>query len=163
MNYVDNLRRALIAGICVLAGLSSAAQGQEKANITGLADVAFGLVASPGDKTVSQSLCVFTSSRTERYTVLAVGSGSGGQFVLNSGAFDMPYDLLWADYAGASGGTMLAANALTAGFSSPVKQHSCKSGPPTSATLTVVLRDQTLQQARAGSYFGLLQITIAPE
>lgn len=162
MAYVKALSRLVIAtAVAMLVPVGACAQ--ERARLTGLNDVNFGLVNSLADTSISQSVCAFTSSRTDRYSVLASGNAAGGAFLLQAGASTLAYDVLWADTAGATGGANLTAGALTPGFSSSVKQQTCNSGPPTTATLTIRLRDQVLQNARAGAYSGVLSITIAPE
>jgi hypothetical protein len=154
--------RLFIAALAVMA-FTEPAHGQERARLTGLADVNFGLVTSLTDTSISQSVCVYTSSRTDRYSVLALGGGAGNGFVLDAGPSQLQYEVLWADAPGATSGTSLVAGTLTPGFVSAVKQQTCNSGPPTSASLTIRLRDHVLQNARSGSYSGILAITIAPE
>lgn len=153
----------LSAGLALSASPQGAALAQDKARVSGLADVNFGLVAGLGDRAISQSLCAYTSSRTERYAITAVGSGSGGSFTLSSGTTQLGYDVLWADVPNLASGSSLSPNVPTSGFVSPVKNHQCNGNPPTSASLTIVLRDAVLRDARAGSYAGTLQVTIAPE
>ena len=141
----------------------SSARAADKARISGLSDVDFGLVAALGDQSRSQSVCAYTSSNSETYSITAVGDGPGGSFSLSSGGSQLDYDVLWADAPNMSSGTALFPNVPRSGFISSAKQHFCNSGPPTSASLTVVLRDAVLRSARSGSYAGTLQITIAPE
>lgn len=153
------LMGSLAAGVPV----SSAQAASNKARITGLGDVAFGLVVGTGDRSASQNLCVFNSSGTGRYSVTATGSGTGGTFALSSGAAQLPYDVLWADSPDQTGGTQLVAGAAAPGFASAAAQQTCNSGPPASASLTVVIRSAALTRATAGDYSGTLQVTIAPE
>lgn len=154
---------ALIMGVFGAAGAPESARAADKAELSGLSDVAFGLILGTADQTASQSVCAYTSSKTELYSVTATGSGSGGAFALSSGAAQLPYDVLWADAPGQTGGTSLAAGTLTPGFASNAKQHTCNAGPSTTASLTIVIRSAKLLSARAGDYAGTLQITIAPE
>lgn len=162
MSYVVFLMRWVTAAVAA-ALLTQVTHAQEKARLTGLTDVDFGLVTGLTDTSISQSVCAFTSSRTDRYSVIASGGGAGNAFVLDSGASQLQYEVLWADAPGATSGTSLAAGAVTPGFVSTVKQQTCNVGPPTSASLTIRLRDQVLQNARSGSYSGILSIMIAPE
>lgn len=162
MTYVVSLTGFAFA-VLLATLIPGNAKAQERARLTGLADVNFGLVTSLSDTSISQSVCAFTSSRNERYSVIATGGGAGSAFVLNAGAMLLPFEVLWADVPGATGGTSLSPGAVTPGFISSVKQQTCNSGPPTSASLTIRLRDQVLESARAGSYNGVLSITIAPE
>jgi len=148
----------------VTAGASAPARAAaDKARITALSDVPFGLIPGTTDQTASQNLCAYSSSNTGGYNVTAVGNGNGGAFTLSSGAASLAYDVLWAGSANQAGGTALVPGTATSGFTSTASQQTCNSGPSTSASLTVVIRSATLTSAMAGSYIGTLQITIAPE
>lgn len=155
--------KSLIGGAIAAAMLAAApAQAADKARITGLSDVSFGLIAGTGDQSLSQSVCAYSNSSTNGYSVVATGSGSGGAFEL-SGSAPLPYDVLWADSAGQTGGSALTAGTASPGFTSSASHQVCTSGPPASASLTIVIRAATLGSAPAGSYSGTLQLTIAPE
>jgi len=151
-------------GLALACGMlpSSAYAANDKARISGLADVAFGPVSTATDTPISQDVCAYSSSATNGYSVTATGSGGGGAFTLSSGAAQLPYDVLWADSAGQPNGTALSAGTTTSGFISTAGQQGC-SNPTASATLTVVIRAASLGTALAGSYTGSLQITIAPQ
>lgn len=151
----------LAAGLAVV--VSSAARAADKARVSGFADASFGIVTGFGDQSISQSLCAYSSSKTATYSVMASGDGAAGAFALSSGSSQLGYDVLWADAPNLSGGTALAPNVPLSGLTSTASQQSCISGPPASASLTIVLRDSILRSALAGSYSGAVQITIAPE
>nr|WP_166180573.1 hypothetical protein [Altererythrobacter segetis] len=158
----------LNAGLVVwaaVAGTSSspAHAASNKARLTGLSDVAFGLIASNVDQSASQSVCAYSSSNTNGYSVTAIGSGGGGAFELLAGATPLPYDVLWSDAGNQTSGVALAPGTTRSGFTSTASQQTCNSGPSSSASLTVIIRSATLMSARAGTYSGMLQITIAPE
>ena len=159
--------RSLIVALVmatVAAGASSpACAASDKARLTALSDVPFGLIPGTADQTASQNLCAYSSTTTGGYNVTAVGSGNGGAFTLSSGAATLAYDVLWSGSANQSGGTALVPGTAASGFTSTASQQTCNSGPSTTASLTVVIRSATLTAAMAGSYVGTLQITIAPE
>lgn len=157
---------SLALALAVVGASSAAASpawAADKARITGLSDVTFGVIAGTGDQSVSQSLCAFSDSSSNGYSVIATGNGSGGSFELSSGSAQLPYEVLWADSAGQTGGSALVAGVVTSGFTSGASHQFCNSGPSASASLTIVIRGATLSSARAGAYLGTLQITIAPE
>lgn len=157
------LTATLVMGVLGAGAWTSPAKAaSDKARLTGLADASFGTITSSADQTASQSVCAFASSNTGAYSVTAVGSGNGGAFALSSGSAELPYDVLWADAPNQTAGTSLVAGSATGGFASGTNQQSCQSGPPTTATLTIVIRSITLNAAQAGDYTGTLQITIAP-
>lgn len=151
---------ALLSGVA-LAPSASAAPG-DQVRIQGLSDVAFGSVANLAlDSRLSQSVCAFSSSTGNGYTITAMGSGAGGAFRLNSGAATMDYDVEWADAAGRTSGTPLVANTALSGLSSSVNNQNC-SPSGTSASLIVVVRALAASAATAGSYSGTLTLIIGP-
>jgi hypothetical protein len=153
----------LIVGAAVTVPASPARAASDKARLTGLSDVAFGLIAGSTDQSASQSVCAFSSSNTNGYSVTAIGSGGGGALELLAGATRLRYDVLWSDTGNQTSGVALAAGTTRSGFTSNANQQTCNSGPNSSASLTVIIRSATLMSARAGTYAGMLQITIAPE
>jgi hypothetical protein len=163
MRYGVTLRTAVVLGSIVAGASCGAAGAAEKARISGLADVNFGQITGTVDQAIGQSLCVYSSSPTGAYGVTASGSGSGGSFALSSGSAELAYDVLWADAPNQSSGMALLSGTPRGGFTSNASQHFCNSGPSSTATLTIVIRSAELGNAQAGSYSGMLQITITPE
>lgn len=164
MRSVTYIIVALIVGaIEVGLAASPAHAASDKVRLTGVSDVSFGLIAGTADQTISQSVCAYSSSNTNRYSVMAMGDGSGGSFELSSGAARLSYDVLWADVGNQTSGTALVPGAAIGGFVSLASQQTCNSGPSSSASLIVIIRSAALSAAIAGSYVGALQITIAPE
>ena len=157
--------RKLVAGFALGLSLAGGAPAQAADNVrlTGLADVAFGTITATGDQTMSQSVCAFTSAKSEGYGLTATGSGSGGAFTLSSGAAQLPYEVMWSDSSGQTTGTVLAPGTYASGFTSTTKRQICDKPPPATASLIVVIRAANLGVATAGSYTGTLQLTIAPE
>jgi len=148
--------------LCLLAGAESGGLAQSnKVRITELSDVAFGQLAGLSDAYLSQSVCAY--STTSGYFVTASGSGSGGAFSLASTSSTLPYEVMWAASSGQSSGTALTAGVASPAFASGATQQTCNSGPPTSASLIVVIRASALSAAQAGTYQGTLSITIAPQ
>jgi len=132
--------------------------------ITGLTDVAFGLLTNlTSDAVSSQSVCVYANTATNGYNVRASGSGPAGAFSLASAASNLPFEVQWNSSAGQSSGTLLTANVALSGQASTATQQSCNSGPATSASLIVILRTAALSSATAGSYNGSLTLVIGPE
>ena len=163
MTYGGFLSAALLVGGLAAIASPTSTRAADKARLTDLADISFGLITSVGDQSMSQSVCAFSASNTGGYSVTAIGSGASGSFELSGGPAPLPYDVLWASAANQTSGTALVANATTPGFVSTASQQTCNSGPSSSGSLTVVIRSSTLSSARAGSYAGTLELTIAPE
>ena len=93
----------------------------------------------------------------------ASGSGPGGSFALANGSSLLAYDVEWSQQSGQTSGALLAANGTLTGQTSAATHQFCNSGPPVSASLTIVLRAADLSQAREGNYGGSLSLLIAPE
>lgn len=151
--------------IAALLAMLPLAPAHGAARISGLSDVAFGLINSQVDQSNSQnvSICSFQNfSGTLPYSVTAVGSGTGGAFTLSSGAATLAYDVQWSDSANQVSGTLLRAGTATAGFDNAASLFACF-GQPDNASLIVSIRAAQLASARAGNYTGTLQITITPE
>lgn len=157
-------RTCLVAGL--LFALSSAPTLAQSNNvrITKLADVAFGTIANLGaDAVSSQSVCVYANTATNGYRITATGSGSGGNFALTSGANQLDYEVQWNQAAGQTTGSQLTPNGPLTGQITSATQQTCNSGPPTSASLIVLMRSSALLSATAGSYSGSLTLVVGPE
>jgi hypothetical protein len=160
-------KAAIYSVACVLASLvvgSPAAAANDKARITGLSDVAFGTIANISvDAIQSQSICVYSNSATSGYNVTASGTGPGGNFQLLSGAQSMPFQVQWSAASGQSSGTQLSPNVPLTGQVSSATQQTCNAGPPSSASLIVILQSSALSSATAGTYNGTLTLLVGPE
>jgi hypothetical protein len=94
------------------------------------------------------------------YSVTATGNGAGGAFTLASGPRTLPYEVRWADAANQTTGTQLTAGVATAGFGNASTNQTCGGGD--TASLIVTITGNSLATASAGSYTGVLSITITP-
>jgi hypothetical protein len=147
-----------------LALAATPASAADKIRITGLADVTYGTITNFAvDAVQAQDVCVFSNSSPERYRVTASGSGTGGSFLLSSGASTLPYEVQWNDQDGRTSGTQLLANQALHNQSSDSSQRACNSGPESTASLIVILRASAITAASAGTYSGTLTLLVAPE
>lgn len=155
-----------IALVCTMTyTLAAAPASAQKADISGLTDLTFTLVSftSPST-TMSEDICVYSSSFPERYQVTASGSGSGGSFILASGSDTLAYQVAWSSSPGqTSGGTLLSAGVPLTGQTSGASQKTCNSGPATSASLIITIPYSAVDAATAGNYNGMLNLTVIPE
>ena len=136
----------------------------QKVRITNLSDVEFGQLANPqAESRRSQSICVYSNSAGNTYSVIASGSGTGASFALANGPSSLAYDVEWSQQSGQVSGTLLSANVALTGQSSAAAHQFCNNGPPTSASLTIVLRAAELSRAQEGNYSGSLTLLIAAE
>lgn len=160
------MTRALALPLAIAAGAlscpASAAPG-DKADITGLSDLAFGQLNMTTDQTLSENVCAYSSSATAGYAVQATGDGNGGAFTLTNGSATLPYLVSWAD---SPGQTVGSAKALTAGvsltgFTSSAGNKNCTGG--LSATLLVTIQGTAAGSAQVGNYSGVLTLTLTPQ
>jgi hypothetical protein len=154
--------KCAVALAMAASALPSPASAADKVKISALTDLAFGSLSTSTDTTVSENLCA--NSSTNGYTVTATGNGTASAFTLAGPSFNLPYEVRWAGTPSATSGTALTAGTASPGFTHPSNlQQSCGGGgPASSATLLVTIRAAALGSARAGSYSGLLTISIAP-
>lgn len=160
------LRAAAI--VAALAGLAipTGAHAQLQSRISGLSDVNYGTINAFVDQTNSQNVCVYSSFTLfgfplvqRPYSVVATGSGAGGAFTIASGPRTLPYEVRWADAANQTTGTLLTAGVTASGFTGS-NNSSC--GGSENASLIVTITGPSLASASAGSYSGVLSITIVP-
>jgi hypothetical protein len=161
-------RRTASAVSASLAVLLAAAHpspaSAQKVRITNLSDVDFGLITNPqSESRRSQNICVYSNGAGNAYSVIASGSGPGASFELANGSSWLSYDVEWSQQSGQVSGTQLSANVALTGQTSAAAHQFCNSGPPTSASLTIVLRAADLSQAQEGNYSGSLTLLIAAE
>jgi hypothetical protein len=152
----------MATGLCLLAGAETGGLAQAtKVRITDFNDLTFGQLAGVSDAYLADDICAYSS--TSGYFVTATGSGSGGAFSLASASSTLPYEVMWVGAPGQTTGTALSAGVTSSAFTNPATQLTCNSGPPSTASLIVVIRANTVSAAQAGSYTGTLSIMIAPQ
>jgi hypothetical protein len=153
---------------CATALIASAAPADPPGvRITGLSDVPFGTISNFAvDSVQSQSVCIYAKGTADGYRVTAIGSGSGGAYDLSSGSNTLPYEVQWSDTTGQSSGSQLLANQPLAGLHTgegPGAKDDCSKGPPTTASLIIILRSAALGAAASGTYGGTLTLLVAPD
>ena len=160
-----------IPGVCAAAAAvlftlqAEAPAHAQQVRITGLADANFGTLNSPTDYSISDNVCAYSRQgfTAVDYGVLATGSGSGGAFLLSSGANTLAYEVFWTDAPNQTSGTQLTAGVLSPGYGNASLFQTCAFQPQGTATLTVTIRATAITAATAGNYSGVLTITIIPE
>ena len=167
LSRIGALRRLILPGICVSACLASpvAAASNNQVRISGLSDVAFGSISNlAADIVRSESICVYAKAKpTDRYSVSASGSGTGGAFTLSSGTAELPYDVQYSGSPNQSSGTQLTPNQPLSGQQNSASSDDCSSGPLKTASLVIILRSTALGAAIGGTYSGTLTLLVAPE
>lgn len=162
------LGKSLSAGAIAVALIALLAEAPARAEvrITMLSDVNFGTINSFVDQTARQNVCAYSRQgfNAVGYRIRATGSGTGGAFLLASGARTLPYEVQWADAANQTTGTQLTAGALSPGYDSNALLQTCQIfNTGGTATLIVIIRGNQVATATAGNYSGTLTITMVPE
>ena len=156
-----------VLSLCLAAALSASsapAAAADKVRLTNLSDLAFGTVTNlTVDAVRAENVCIYSTSRTNGYQVIASGTGPGGAFELSSGTDSLSYDVAWSSTSGQSSGSLLTPNLPLTGQVSSATQQTCNSGPATTASLVVILRAAALSSAMAGTYNGTLTLVVGPE
>jgi hypothetical protein len=157
-------RAPVIGALAALLLAAPAPALAQKVRITNLSDVDFGTIANlQADSRRSQNICLYSNGTAGGYSVVATGSGPGSGFSLSSGPSLLAYDVEWSGQSGQASGAALSPNVALTGQTSSATQQFCNSGPPSSASLIVVLRGAELSRARQGNYSGTLTLLIAAE
>jgi hypothetical protein len=133
--------------------------------IPGTQDIVFGNVSSVYSDLVSQqSTCSFGNLLPVRYSILAVGSGSGGAFTITNGVSAIPYEVQWSQVANASSGDNLIPSVPLYNQTSggDLLGLGCLLGVR-NATLIVIIRSSSLQRATAGAYTGTLNLLVTAQ
>lgn len=156
-------RARIICALLLVQAAAWSSQAAAKVRLSGLSDVNFGTIANlETDSVQSQSVCLY--SQSNRYSVRADGSGAGGAFVLSGGPSSLAYEVRWSAQAGQTNGTGLSPGAVLSGLTTSAQNQNCSgSGPPTSASLILVLPATALSAAMQGSYSGTLTLIVAEE
>ena len=160
-----HFRRVLGLSLAAALSASSApAAAADKVRLTNLSDLAFGTVTNlMMDAVRAENVCIYSTSRTNGYHVIASGTGPGGAFELSSGTDTLAFDVAWSNTSGQSSGSLLTPNVPLTGQVSSATQQTCNSGPATTASLVVILRSAALSSATAGTYNGTLTLVVGPE
>lgn len=161
------LPRPLLPLLALAAALLAPgpALAQEKfVKIGNLTDFNFGLVTNlSADRSLARDVCVYSAKATPGYNIRASGSGAGGAFTLAGGGGTLAYEVQWAAQPGRATGTALQPNVTLTGLLTSAQQANCNSGPPSSASLIVLLRAAALQAAPSGTFSGTLTLIVGSE
>ena len=135
-----------------------------RVRLSGLTNVDFANQDPAVAATKAQNVCVWSNTATRGYTVTATGSGSGNAFTLTDGSATVPYSVQWAPASDQTSGSPLLSGAASSALTSTATQHSCTSGPSSSASLIVGIGTTDLSTMSAGSsYSGTLTLLVTPQ
>ncbi len=136
----------------------------QRAQITGLTDIAFGSLDPATAATASQSDCVWSNTAGKGYTITATGSGTSGAFTLAYNTKTVPYSVQWAATASQTSGTALTAGTASASLVTTATLPGCTAAPSTTSSLIVSIAATDLQtMVAAASYTGTLTLVVQPQ
>lgn len=151
-------------GATSTGSIAISASVANRAQITGLTDVAFSAVDPSSTATSAQSNCVWSNTATKGYSITATGSGTSGAFTLANGSLTVPYSVQWSASSGQSTGSGLTSGSALSGLTSTAVNPTCSTSPTTTSSLIVSISAANLQSmVAATSYTGTLTLLVTPQ
>lgn len=133
------------------------------ASITNLNDFVFPTWTGAGDLTLSDNVCVYVNNRGGKYQVTATGNGRNGFSLADGAGNNLAYEAQWNVRASAGGDSLRNGNTLRNRDNADTGSIDCSSGRNLNSALTITLREAALRAAPAGTYNGVITLTVAPE
>ena len=136
--------------------------------IVDLRDFAFGTWSGSGELRDNDDLCIGTTG-TSQYIIRADGDGAGNSFTLSNGSANLPYRVFWNDDIGTAGNFELTAGVQVENLTNPPNAFQSIGGGAyictgdRDANVEIVIDEAALQAAEAGSYSGVLTLTMIPQ
>ena len=136
--------------------------------IVDLRDFNFGNWSGSGELRDNDDLCIGTTG-TSQYIIRADGQGVGNDFILSNGSSQLPYRVFWNDTTGTAGNFELLAGVQVDNLTNPPNSFTPIGGGgyictgARDANVEVVIEETALQAAEAGSYSGVLTLTLIPQ
>ncbi len=126
--------------------------------VSGFSPFNFSTYSGSGALSSDINLCIYSESGT--YVVSA--RGGSGPFVLHDGSRTLAYTAYWNDSASTSGNVMFptANSSLSNRGNADTTDPDCDGGK--NANLQLIISEQALRSARAGSYSGSIVIVVEP-
>tara|TARA_R110000868_G_scaffold262401_2_gene521011 strand:+ start:83 stop:568 length:486 start_codon:yes stop_codon:yes gene_type:complete len=130
--------------------------------VSGLTDVPLGTWGGSGDLTSNYTLCVYVQNDNEsNYTVTGTGTGTGNEYIVTSGANEIPLNIDWEEDSD-PGWTGLSENATTMFPNHNILDEDCAIGG-NSAKVRVTIPQANMDYAISGSYSGTVSILTSPD
>lgn len=134
---------------------------QPRVKISGLRDAA--LTVSDRSMAVAdvQTVCVWSNTAGNAYSVTAAGSGPGGAFELSDGNRTVSYDVLWSSRVAET--PVILSSGLASATNAGAKDYECKSQSE-AARLEIRVEPAALQVTEPGAtYGGSLSLLVSPQ
>lgn len=136
--------------------------------IVDLRDFNLGSWSGSGDLRDNDDLCIGTTGTSE-YIIRADGQGAGNNFVLSNGTNQIAYRVFWNDTTGTAGNFELAPGVQSTNLTNPPNTFVSLGGGAYACTgardanVEVLVEESVLQAAEAGTYAGVLTLTMVPQ
>ncbi len=113
------------------------------------------------DLVMTERICV-GSNPSGPFSLMAFGSGDGGEFVISNGPINIPYDLFINDRFSRLRFTQVQPGRALSGLQSRSINNAgrCRGN---STGLRVIISSDSLKSAVSGTYQGSLQVMVIPE
>ncbi|MBL0317870.1 MAG: hypothetical protein IPP74_00955 [Alphaproteobacteria bacterium] len=140
-----------------------------RARISNLNDLTLASwVDGDGNQTLTDDVCIYSTSASGAYTVLATGDGASNAFTLTDGSATLPYSVSWNDGGVGSlsnTGTALTTAVTSGTFNNASGDSSTCAGtsPGNTARLIVDITEADLDQVYAAVYTGTLTLVVTPD
>lgn len=134
---------------------------QPRVRISGLSDAA--LTVSDRSKAAAhvQTVCVWSNTAGNAYSITAAGSGPRGAFELSDGNSTVSYDVLWSSRVAEI--PVVLSSGLPSPSNAGAKDYECKSQSE-AGRLEIRVEPTALQIAESGaSYVGSLSLLVSPQ
>jgi len=129
--------------------------------ITKLDDVTISTANTGRDTIITERFCV-ASDPVGLYGLIALGSGSNGEFVLENGPFQIDFEVSYRDKVSGGGFVDILPNVPVNGFlTRPLRNNQTCAG--NHGRLKIIIRKSSINQAAAGLYRGSIQLSVIPE
>jgi hypothetical protein len=128
-----------------------------------MSDLDFGTYGGTGSFSNDDDVCVFTNAVSAQYRVRARGSGADFAFEVSDGQGNsIPYGVNWSNSAGTGGSSVALVTDTPSPDQTGANNTSPTCGGTDNANFQVVFQQNDLLSTPAGTYTGVLSITIIP-
>ena len=127
--------------------------------IAGVDDITLGTWPGAGDLQGFSQHCVGTNAGGRRFGIVVTGSGAGGSFALSNGVSTLPFTVQYSDRRG----TATVTPGVTLGNRRGQRLNQCRNIRRERMRISVRILSSDLSNATAGSYSGMLTLTVTPE
>ncbi len=129
--------------------------------ISKLDDVSISTANTGRDTIITERFCV-ASDPVGPYGLIVYGSGDNGAFTIDSGPFQVEYEVSYRDRVSGAGFIEILSGVPVSGFlTRPLRNNQRCAG--NAGRLRLIIRKNSISSAAAGLYRGTIQLSVIPE